>query len=68
MSTTAAPPRKYLGQTVDVKPAHRIDEARLAHRFNPVSADPLFALSTDGDRATRTGTWDIGADESTTAL
>jgi len=33
-----------------------------------LSADPLFALSTDGDRATRTGTWDIGADESTTAL
>jgi aminoglycoside phosphotransferase (APT) family kinase protein len=26
----AEPARKYLGQTVDVKPAHRIDEARLA--------------------------------------
>lgn len=30
MSETAAPPRKYLGQTVEVKAAHKIDEVRLA--------------------------------------
>jgi len=28
-----------------------------------LSADSLFPFSTDGDGATRTGTWDIGADE-----
>ena len=28
-----------------------------------LSTDPLFPFSTDGDGATRTGTWDIGADE-----
>jgi aminoglycoside phosphotransferase (APT) family kinase protein len=30
MSEAAAPARKYLGQTVEVKAAHRIDEVRLA--------------------------------------
>ena len=28
-----------------------------------LSADALFPFSTDGDGATRSGTWDIGADE-----
>jgi hypothetical protein len=27
-----------------------------------LSTDPLFPFSTDGDGATRTGTWEIGAD------
>ena len=32
-----------------------------------LSADPLLPFSTDGDGAARTGTWDIGADESSFA-
>jgi hypothetical protein len=31
-----------------------------------LSADPVFPFSTDGDGETRTGTWDVGADENVT--
>jgi len=34
-------------------------------RGTDLSADALYPFSTDGDGATRTGTWDIGADEIT---
>jgi aminoglycoside phosphotransferase (APT) family kinase protein len=64
MSQAAAPARKYLGQTVEVKAAHRIDEARLAQflgdmvpgyegplavrQFEGGQSNPTYLLTTPG--------------------
>ena len=57
MSTTSAPPRKYLGETVEVKPAHRIDEARLVQFLGDVVADfegPLSLRQFEGGQSNPT--------------
>jgi aminoglycoside phosphotransferase (APT) family kinase protein len=57
MTETAAPPRKYLGQTVEVKAAHRIDEARLAQFLGdtvPGYAGPLEVRQFEGGQSNPT--------------
>jgi len=53
----AEPQRKYLGQTVEVKPAHRIDEACLAQFMGDVVADyegPLEVRQFEGGQSNPT--------------
>jgi aminoglycoside phosphotransferase (APT) family kinase protein len=57
MTDTVAPPRKYLGQTVEVKAAHRIDEARLAEFLGdtvPGYAGPLEVRQFEGGQSNPT--------------
>ena len=53
----SAPARKYLGQTVEVKAAHRIDQARLAEYLGDVVADyhgPLEVRQFEGGQSNPT--------------
>jgi len=57
MSEAAAPARKYLGQTVEVKAAHRIDEGRLAQFLGdtvPGYAGPLEVRQFEGGQSNPT--------------
>jgi len=57
MSEAPAPARKYLGQTVEVKAAHRIDEARLAQFLGdtvPGYAGPLEVRQFEGGQSNPT--------------
>ena len=57
MTVTAAPPRKYLGETVEVKAAHRIDEARLVQFLGDVVPDfegPLSLRQFEGGQSNPT--------------
>jgi aminoglycoside phosphotransferase (APT) family kinase protein len=53
----AQPARKYLGETIEVKPAHRIDEARLAQFLGDMTPDyrgPLSVRQFDGGQSNPT--------------
>ena len=53
----SGPARKYLGQTVAVKPAHQIDEARLAQFLGdtvPGYAGPLEVRQFEGGQSNPT--------------